>query len=183
MDYTFKKSTCERYDIRWDKFGWATITIDENGGMFNAQSDYGSYAYSWPNHGRESFKHFILELARDASYFLGKVSRETYYDHAKSLEQWKKQIIEIRRDGECTREQARDAWEFLDELDDYCGNATAVQMRLYESSELSAICAEPWCLFCTDMDYPPAARYFANEVMPMFAEILKNEIAEIEKSA
>lgn len=49
--YTFKSSTCERYDIKLtDKFGVAIITIDENSGLFNAQSDYGSYSYSWSNH-------------------------------------------------------------------------------------------------------------------------------------
>jgi hypothetical protein len=82
-DYTFKKSTCERYDLRWKRSGWAIFTIDENGGLFNCQSDYGDYCYSWPNHGRKSFKHFILELAEDTHYFLKKVAKEDYFDSEK----------------------------------------------------------------------------------------------------
>ena len=78
MEYKVNKSVCERYDFRFDQWGWAKITIDERDGMFSAQSDYGTYAYSWPHHGRKSFKHFLIEIARDSHYFLKKVSSRTH---------------------------------------------------------------------------------------------------------
>lgn len=172
-----KKSTCERYDIRWDQWGWAIITIDENGGVFNAQSDYGSYAYSWPNHGRKSFKHFILELARDKSYFLGKVAKQTYFNYEKHLGEWKRKIIEMRRDRDCTKENARDAWEVITGLDDYSSSHQLIEKELYESDIINELSfGEPWYVFETDLDYSPQALAFAQEVMPMFAEILKKEI-------
>lgn len=179
-EYTFKKSTCERYDIRWKPYGWAIITIDENGGMFSAQSDFGNYAYSWPNHGRESFKHFILELARDSHYFLGKVAKENYFDSNKALDRWKSKIIEIRKDRDCTQEQARDAWDFINDLDlslskDY------LEVRMYESDAINAICEEPWYVFDMDLDYSPQANAFAYKVMPMFADILKEDLRELMK--
>lgn len=178
MDYTFKKSTCERYDLRWGGCGWATIMIDENGGVFNAQSDYGDYSYSWPHHGRESFKHFILELAREGSYFLGKVSDISYFNHDETLKAWKKAIIEMRRDGECTREKAREAWDYLIDVADECyGNATVLELKVYESHEVGSLCSEPWYVFEVIKDYPPGAKCFAKEVLPMFAEILKKELA------
>lgn len=176
--YTFKKSTCERYDIRWGKYGWATITIDENGGVFNAQSDFGNYAYAWPHHGRKSFKHYIvLDLARDDSYFLGKVAKETFFDENKALDQWISEVIKARKEKECTKEQARDAYDFLNELDISLSPDLLCE-RLYESKELGAIWDEPWFIFEVDLEYSPQAKAFAQRVMPMFADILRKEIEE-----
>lgn len=177
MEYTFKKSTCERYDIRWGRFGWAVIMIDEKGGVFSAQSDYGDYNYCWPKHGRESFKHFIIEISRDGSYFLRKVSKRDHVNFDESLKRWEKEILKYRKDANITREQAREAWDFIHDLDDYCGNAEMIQMHLYDSSLLLGIFGEPWEFFDTVMEYPPEARMFAKEVMPMLAEILKKEIS------
>lgn len=175
MGYTFKKSTCERYDIKFNSFGWAIITIDESGGLFNAQSDYGSYSYSWPNHGRKSFKHFILELARDRSYFLGKVSNDNHFNFDESLRQWKKALIEMRKERERTKDDIREAWDFIEEID---GSMSwdHVQHELYQSKIINKICCEPWYVFAGVLEYPPAAVMFAKEVMPIFAEILKQEI-------
>lgn len=177
-DYTFKKSTCERYDIRWKPYGWATITIDENGGVFNAQSDFGAYAYSWPGHGRKSFKDFIVnDLASDPSYFLGKVAKENFFDSDLAFDKWKGEIISIRRERECTREQAREAYDFLNDLDSSL-SVDLLQERIYESKELNAIYDEPWYAFDFYLDFSPQAKAFAHIVMPMFAEILKKEIEE-----
>jgi len=181
MDYKFKKSVCERYDIKFNNgWGWAIITIDENGGIFNCQSDYGNYAYSWPNHGRKSFKHFILELARDTHYLLKKVANEDYFDYWKQKKHWKKVIAKARKDNECTKEQARDAWEFLDRLDSYEHSPQIIQEKLYTSDEIGAIAgSEPWYMFDTEMDYSPSAKAFAKKIMPMFAEIIKQEIEKV----
>lgn len=181
--YRFEKSTCEKYTIRWGSYGWAVFTIGESG-LFNCQSDYGNYQYMWPNHGRKSFKHFILELAKDRYYLLNKVSKESYFNFEKSLESWEKAIIQLRRDGDCTKGEARAAWDFLHDLNDYSMSKDLVQEKIYESDEIHTICPdEPWYMFDTIMEYPPGAIYFADEVMPMFAEILKDEIDRQSKSA
>jgi len=177
-EYTFKKSTCERYDIRWGKYGWATITIDENGGLFNAQSDFGNYNYAWPKHGRESFKHFLIEITRSPDYVLRKIAKEDYFDFIKAEEKWKSKIIDIRKQGACTKEQARDAWVFIDELD-ASGSADFLQNEIYGSSEIYAMSEEPWYDFEIELSYPPMALRFINEVMPMFADILRKEIEGI----
>jgi hypothetical protein len=182
LDYTFKKSTCERYDIRFGSWGWAIITIDENGGLFNCHSDYGDYNYSWPNHGRKSFKHFILELARDYHYLLGKVSKEDYFDYVKSRKSWQKAIIKARKDGDCTKEEARNAWEFIDGLDEYSNSPHIIQKELYESDAIEAIAgSEPWYMFDTEMEYSPQAMAFATEIMPIFADIIRTEIEQSKK--
>lgn len=177
-DYTFKKSTCERYDIRWSGCGWAVITIDENGGVFNCQSDYGNYSYNWPSHGRKSFKHFLVEITRDPSYLLNKVSDRSFFDFNKSLKAWEKSLLEMQEDGDCTADQVKEAMEFLRELDDYSMSAQMVQMKIFESDIIGSICSEPFYIFDTIMEYPADARNFAHVLMPMFSEILQKEIAE-----
>ncbi|HZK53480.1 MAG TPA: hypothetical protein VFC84_04740 [Desulfosporosinus sp.] len=174
--FEFTKSVCERYDIHFEHGGWAIFTIDENGGLFNCHSDYGDYNYSWPNHGCKLFKHFILDLARDTNYFLGKVAKRDYFDSNKAVEQWKSRIIEIREDGECTKEQARDAWTFITTGIDVTLSIGYLQTMIYGSKAISAISEEPWYDFEMDKDYSPQATFFAHEIMPMLAEILKKEI-------
>lgn len=179
-DYKFTKTTCERYDIRWGQYGWAIITIDENGGLFNCQSDYGNYNYSWPKHGRKSFKHFILEIARDWHYLLGKVAKRDHFDYESNLKTWKQKIIEKRKDRECTKELARDVWDFLTDID-YSLSVDCLQYEIYGNKAIGELFNEPWYELDMELDYSPSAMAFAQEIMQMFAEIIRQEIAEQEK--
>jgi len=175
-DYAFKKLTCERYDLRWGRGGWAIFTIDENGGVFNCQSDFGDYNYCWPNHGRESFKHFIIELAEDAHYLLKKVAKRDEFDYEKALSTWKKEIIKARKDLDCSKRQARDAWDVITSQGDYENSPDILLKEICESDSICDIWDEPWYVFEIEKDYSPQALAFAHEVMPMFADILRKEI-------
>ncbi|GLC32904.1 hypothetical protein [Clostridium omnivorum] len=182
-EYKFKKSTCERYDIRLkNSYGWAIITIDENGGLFNAQSDYGSYSYSWPNHGRKSFKHFILELVRDKSYFLGKVADDKYYYDEETEKAWKEQIIEDRQNGYLSKDEARELWDEVVEFD-YYTSGESIQHQCYENDVVCKYYGEPWEAFEIVRGFSPQANMFANRIMPILGEIIKKEIADLEKTA
>ncbi|OOM17247.1 hypothetical protein CLSAB_19670 [Clostridium saccharobutylicum] len=182
--YNFKKSTCERYDIKLkDTYGgWAIITIDENGGLFNAHTDYGDYNYSWPNHGRESFKHFILELVKDKSYFLGKVANDKYYYAENTEKAWKEQIIEDRREGELSEEQARELWDEITDFD-YHTSCDHLQHQCYESDIVNKYYCEPWYHFDVVQGFSPQAHAFADIIMPILGEIIQKEIEEKEKTA
>ena len=175
-DYMFKKSTCETYTIRWGVFGWAVFAIDEETGLFNCQSDYGDYNYMWPNHGRKSFKHFIIELAEDTHYLLKKVSKDDSFNYEKTIESWKNLIIEIRKERICTKEKARGAWDVVINLDDFSGSPDMCQREVFESDEISHLYPEPWYVFDAYMEYPLGARAFAHEIMPIFADLLRKEI-------
>ncbi len=177
-EYTCKKSTCEKYDIRFNRGEWAFITIDEPTGLFQAHSSFGDYNYSWPCHGRESFKHFILELAEDSYYFLGKVSKEDYFYADKTEESWKKQIIDDRREGDLNKEQARKLWDIVNEID--YDSAECCQRELYDNEIVSELYCEPWYAFEAVVDYSPGAKYFAKNIMPMLAEIIKKELEDSE---
>lgn len=183
MEYSFKKSTSERYDIRLkDEYGWAIITIDENGGLFNAQSDYGNYNYSWPNHGRKSFKHFILELVRDKSYFLGKVADKRYYYQEETEKAWKERIIEDRREGYLNQEQARELWNEIIDFD-YYTSTEGIQHQCYENDVVCKYYSEPWESLEIVTGFSPQAKMFADKIMPILGEIIKKELKEKEQIA
>lgn len=177
-EYNFKKSSCERYDIRLTNHygGWAIITIDENGGLFNAHTDYGNYNYSWPNHGRESFKHFILELVKDKHYFMNKIASCDYYCAEETEEAWKKQIIEDRRDRELSKKEARELWNEIIEFD-YHTSCHNIQRECYENETVCKYYCEPWYAFDTVMKYHPQTQAFVDLIMPIFGEIIQREIA------
>lgn len=179
-EYTYKKSTCERYDIRLkDSWGWAIITIDENGGLFNAQSDYGNYNYSWPNHGRKSFKHFILELVRDKSYFLRKVADDNFYYQEETEKAWKEQIIQDRQEEYLSQEEARELWDEVVEFD-YYTSSESIQHQCYENSVVCKYYDDPWEVFEVVSGFSPQAHAFVDVIMPILGEIIKKEIEPLE---
>lgn len=97
--YQFKKSHSERYDFTRiaGKSTWAIITIDENGGLLSIQSDYGDWSFAWPRHGRESFKHFLIEMGKDEDYFIKKVVRgEREVDNERIRKHCKEMILDRR---------------------------------------------------------------------------------------
>lgn len=178
MEYTFKKSTCEKYEIKLNKYNSMTFTIDDTG-LFQAHGSYGSYSFKWDCHGEKSFKHFILELAKDPHYFLSKVSKGDYFYADKTREEWKKRIIFDRRGKdfesiELTQEEARELWNIIDSIDYY--SAEGCQRELYDNKIVWEKYCEPWDYFETVVGYSPSEKYFAKEVMPLFAEILKKEL-------
>lgn len=178
-DYTYKKSTCERYDIRLsDDFTWATITIDENGGLFNAQSDFGNYNYSWPQHGRKSFKHFILRLVEDKSYFLRKVATDDHYYQEDTEKAWKEEIIRARRENELNKEQARELWNEITSFD--YTSSMHLQYQLQESDVVSKFYYEPWYSFEIVSGVSPSAHAFADIIMPILGDIISKEIKNSE---
>lgn len=178
-EYTFKKSTCERYDIRAkNNWGWAIITIDENGGLFNAQSDYGNYSYSWPHHGRKSFKHFILELVEDKSYFLGKVADDNYYYQNETEEDFKREVLRARKEHELDENEARELWNEIIEFD--YSSKECLENELYSSNIVAKYYPEPWYSFSPRKGCSPQAHAFCDKIMPIFGEIIEKEIAGIE---
>jgi len=177
MEYTFKKSTCERYDIRF-KYEWAIFTIDENGGLFNCHSSFGDYSYSWPSHGRKTFKHFLIEITRDYDYLLNKVSDKSYFDFDKTITEWKGKVIEWRKELSISKDQAREAFDAINDLEDGM-SADYTYSRLIESYGIKNLdICDAWEAFDCVKEYPRSAMIFATEIMPMFAEILNKELRE-----
>ncbi|EGO63584.1 hypothetical protein [Acetonema longum] len=98
--------------------GWGTFILDSTG-FFAAVTDFGNFAYRWTHHGRKDFREFIIELARDPYYLLGKVRPSgEVYNGEKTLKSIWEHIREYRRCGWYTKEFAREEFNLIRECDD-----------------------------------------------------------------
>lgn len=117
-DVRREKSTVERYSIRAPHCLWAEITVDEKLGLLQISSDYGGYEYRWGSHGRESFKHFLVEIGRDKDYICKKLAGRDEYDRDTTEDDLKARVLRARRENSCTKEEARAVWRYVtEELD------------------------------------------------------------------
>src|ERR1700676_3747316 len=105
----------ERYLIRAGN-EWAYIYVDEASGVFTSYSSFGNYAYQWRSIGNATLKEFLSDL--DFSYFMRK-TRNGYlrFDLDATIDGIKRYIIEQRRYGGLTSEEARSAWNDLPGVD------------------------------------------------------------------
>ena len=173
-EYTFSKGTVEKYDIRWSRGEWAVFTIDNATGLMQCHSSYGDWSYAWPNHGRKSFKLFILELEKDWYYLLDKVSDEIF-DFDETVKRWKKIIIDWRKQDECTKEQARKIYDFINEDLDESEGETCIR-RLEESEARQDINVCVYEEFPLEKNWSGQDIIFAKTIWPMLCDILRKEI-------
>ena len=174
-EFSCKKSTVEKYDLRWNRGEWAVFTIDSAAGGMTCHSSFGDWNYSWPRHGRETFKHFILELERSSEYLLNKVS-DPKFDFDKSVAMWKEHILRLRRECSCSKEEAREAYDVVNgmEIEDE-GYCVAV---LNESSAISEVDPDFWELFSGVKEYSYSDRMFAETIWSMLCKILREELEQ-----
>ncbi len=126
--WKFKKSQVEQYQFNGPDGLWAIITLDPRG-IFQAISDFGSYAYEgWGCHGRASFKHFLVGLT-EADYFITKVCGNgqgrsgpgecgRVFDFDRSVQEIKRDICRMRHQTSLDADVARQCWDELKELGD-----------------------------------------------------------------
>lgn len=166
-----KNTDIERYDIRVG-YDWTTIAISSNG-LFMAEGSYGNYAYWWSNHGRESFKHFLVELDRDHGYAKGKFGRQDTFYQDKTVKEIKSQLLEARRKGDLTKEDARDAYDFTCSTLDDINSLDLFVNSIYEHHVLSN--------FYQDYDSIPIHRGFDQQLEAFMTTIFTVFVAEIKK--
>ena len=176
-DYTYTKGTVEKYDIRWNRGEWAVFTIDNASGLMQCHSSYGDWGYSWPHHGRESFKHFIIEMERDWHYLLKKTSKPVF-DFDESIKYWKNHIIELRRDDSCTKEEARAAFDEIMSLDNNGPmDNSACAYILNDSTAISDADPDFWELLGGKRLFSQQDMTFAKTIWPMLCDIIRKELA------
>jgi hypothetical protein len=105
--------------------GWARIFITDKG-QFIAASDYGGFEHWWGSVGGDPERSylirtlaFIADVEKDPGYFIRKLcyGKKDLYDGDQTLKEIKKHIIEYRRDGSYTKDEARDLWNEFDYYD------------------------------------------------------------------
>ena len=177
-EFTCKKSTVEKYDIRWNRGEWAIFTIDNSCGGMTCHSSFGDWNYSWPKHGRESFKHFIIELEKDWQYLLRKVA-EPVFDFDESIKRWKEKIIDYRRDGSIDKEAARECWQVISDCEsDGVEEEWYCYCKVAENSTIREHFLNAWETFGGVKTFPPAAMTFGKVICPMLCKILREELEQ-----
>lgn len=166
------KGTSERYLLRFEPNGWANIVIDDRG-FFDCQSDWGDYCHVWAHHGRSSFKAFLMEL--DASYFLLKTSKRDTFYYEESVKEHKQAVLRARKDGNIMKGEAR---EFYDLHFEYSQSADLFAKEIVDNHQLFEKIYGDYDWLPVKKDYSPQALHFAKEVLPLFQEVLRKELAD-----
>ncbi|QRK06029.1 hypothetical protein JQX13_38780 [Archangium violaceum] len=177
--------TVWRYVLR-SKHGWAVILMDSTG-VFSAVSDWGNFGHWWSHHGHKDFREFFLgkDFARWPSYCAGKFRPEQVYDEEKTFQGIRRRILEWRRDGSLSKEEARREWDHFVEV--ACGQ------HFMEWKDVNSISKEdfhewydgtgmPDASECAYYGDDPQAVGFVQNILPLLAQAIEAELAA-ERSA
>lgn len=136
-------TTARVYHVRWPHT-WAIAVVHDASGCLSLVTDYGNWSHRWSQAGLgDRTLHTFLARA-GADYVLRKVmdsKQREVFSKAKTVASLRDAVCQRRREGACTREEAREAWEALDgwdpELDaDDCPD--------YAPREVAAIVRDAW---------------------------------------
>lgn len=172
--------TVWRYVLR-SKRGWAVILMDSTG-IFSAVSGWGNFGHWWSHHGHDDFRKFFLgkDFAQYPSYCAGKFRPATVYEEEKTFQGIRRRILEWRREGSLSKEEARKEWDHFVEVT--CGqyfmkwkDVTSISEEdfrtWYDGTSLSDA-AE--CAYYGD---DPQAVGFVQTILPLLAEAIQAELA------
>lgn len=123
----------ERYTVKLG-YEWAFIYVDETNGVFTCYSSFGNYCYRWTHIGTTTLKEFLLDL--DFDYFMGK-TRPGYlrYSQEATLTSVRSDIISCRRSLDLTKDEARAAWNSMDDVHMTSGNDVTAFYYEFQKSE------------------------------------------------
>ncbi len=144
--------------------GWAVVVMCSDG-YFSTVSDYGNYAFWWTHHARDDFRKFILSA--DDDYVRRKLDPEKHYDGNTTLWIVKSAIIRLRREGEWTRDQAREEWDLLDEYDLYEAEGFS---RWYEATKI------PDAHECYHQSPSAQIMGFVEHTLPRLKQLIRAEL-------
>lgn len=172
MSYEITKAVAEIYRIRGKHGEWADITLDvyEHSGRLSISSDYGDWACYWGASG--PFKEFLTKLNID--YVAGKFGCNRRFDHARTIEGKKKEVLQARRDGDISYKVARSCWNEIEELMSYTDEGGYV-VKAWQAKALNNI-LETGPNVVTRID--PQFKTFWDTLWQVFVEELKREMSE-----
>lgn len=148
--------------------GWGIFLLDSTG-YFSTVSDYGNYAFKWSSFGEQDFRQFLCGI--DTYYLLSKISTQEFDERATEKEVFR-HIIEGRRSGTYTKEEAREHWDLAKEY--RVGDGNYEFSRWVEETGIRLDVAMD--LSCRS--YPVDARMFAERLWPRFIELLKADLVK-----
>ena len=150
------------------------LFLDESG-IFSAVTDCGDYSYG--HFSCNSIRHFVAyQLGRDPHYALSKIARrqDKELQGEATLANAKRLIMESRRHGSSTKEEAREAWEGLPEYD---LNDEYQWRRFYDLYDENVIGCD-WQESVMEYDWDNMAYSFLKNCLPGLQELIKKELEQ-----
>tara|TARA_A100001391_G_scaffold43014_1_gene25001 strand:+ start:412 stop:972 length:561 start_codon:yes stop_codon:yes gene_type:complete len=141
---TIKTTTFHEIMAVSDGWGWARLLWEDATGRVNINSDYGDWSYCWTAIGTKTLAQFLNQLSSGymGEKMLGVGLRE--HSDGKTVAYIRKAIIRDRKDGELTKEEAKEEWTNVKYYGDgdwdfrmWCGETS------YE---------DPWGFACDDVN-------------------------------
>lgn len=157
-----------RYDVRCEEGRWLGTFLVTHDGLVCCNTDYGDYSYWWHAFGDDIIE-FLLQI--NTGYLLGKVSPRDEYDGEETEKEIKRLIIQARRDGSLSQEDAREEWDLLGDLERSEGFALWLRDTKLDSEHGFG---DLWELACHRVNRQAAM--FAEKVWPRFCQMLRDEI-------
>jgi hypothetical protein len=159
------------WHVRFDREGWACITVCDRTGCVAVISDWLNGTYRWnvsPSAlGAPTLTAFLVRC--DAWYLCNKLFRGQHeeVDSAATIAGVRKHVVEARRRGELERDQARDLWREAAESFDLADPSTDLREFLDY---------EPWN-FIRHRE-TPAHRVMREEILPKLQAQVAITLAE-----
>jgi hypothetical protein len=145
------------------------VVIMDSTGYFSAVTDYGNYAFYWSAHGMDDFRQFVIGLEESWDYVASKLGglRLTHiFDEEATALDLKRELLEWRRQGGVEKDEAREEWARLEELEN--GFLTADEwgsLTIFEN-------LSERCHYRVDRDLEA----FCKKLMPRLANLLRAEL-------
>lgn len=190
---------------------WANFYVDNAKGTFMINSDWGDFTYRWGLSGmpeNKSFEQFLADCVKSCDYVTTKFSygrddaRRFCGTHTSN--RIKRDILDLRREGAISAEQARCAWLILEDASQYdndieynslvssCFEDTDAYFNSdefvgiedlfgFNDFKLSEIIEDIWEYY--DRIETPKFRFVRQELLPMFFGFLKDHLEQRDKKA
>ena len=191
-EWIVQESEAKTYTFFFKPMGWANFTLNDSTGEFLITSDWGTYGHSWDTRHlgfREGEKRkltrFIAEAGAD--YITKKFSYDKHrsfrqeFDADGTKETFRRTIIEARREGGLTKEQARKCWKETDDLFSLFVSGYPMEMQAAVLLENVPDCYAECDILHEEIyeyfDYVPSQEYIfcRDKLIPFFQSFLKSE--------
>ena len=167
--------------LRFGSMGWADFYVDDEHGTLAVVSDWGTWSHRWgrgPWLGRSEELSRMLYAQTNCYYVADKLSYgvKNGYDPEDTRDGVLECIVERRKTGGCTREAAREAYDYAKK--ELCWDQPEHQIA-------DALCEDPLREFTGDayfefLVYSPPHSYFVlrDQLLPAFFEVLGAHLKE-----
>lgn len=160
--------------------GWAAFYVDDTHGTLALVSDWGTWSHRW---GRGPW---LCESQNLSDALLGGfgadyVARKLFvgvpdeFDGPATVKDWRAEVLEGRRSGGLTRDEARAAWRALDELNSSAPADLLLQEALADEDLHRVIADDYW--ESAVYRKPHSFGVVKDALLPLLFEALKGEVA------